>query len=607
VRYKPKQPFISYEIEIKISLILLIAFLLSLNFLSAYSLQKVRQAQKSGFLTKLDLSIDLIENQVELDNFRLPEATFLNDICVLSGADKIELTDNLGNKLTGVGVAAGKNSGWLADKATVRESIIYNKQNQCTYVVRVSGINREEAGLKQMAFWDTIFRSLGLIASLVVALLFFRSVMDPYRKIKKEASDLNISVENHGKNDGVEYAVRLFQAVIQQLKEKEAILQAMYDNSEKRADSLARYNEYILGSISSGAIICDNQGIITRLNRSATTITGFGESFAQGKHFNDVFGKKHKISRILGDALNGRTYSRQEFEIKREDGQILWIGLSSSLITDDKAQNIGAAVLLTDLTRIKKLQEMADYREKMAALGEMSSGLAHELRNSVAAIVGFGKLLKKMALPDEKAINIVDTVISESMATEEMLSRFLNFARPLRLNAISCDIESLLDECMRQSEDLKQGKEIEFVIEKRGDIPMIVGDPLLLKNAFSNLIINAYQAIPDSGRLELAIEYYAQEKRLQISIGDSGVGITADDLPKIFNPFFTTKEKGTGLGLALVKKIITAHNGTIEVSSKLAEGARFIISLPMDTPAKNDELIGLSQKISENAYSVDHP
>jgi two-component system sensor histidine kinase AtoS len=491
----------------------------------------------------------------------------------------------------------------MTQKLAIKELSIRNKQGQWIYHVTISGVNREEAGLRKMAFWDTIFRMLGLIASLVVAVLFFRSVMDPYRKIKREASELNISIENYNKDDGVEYAVRLFQSVIHQLKEKEALLQAMYDSSEKRADSLARYNEYILGSISSGVIICDNQGAITRLNRSATAITGFSESSGQGKHYNEVFGKKHKIARILGEALNGRTYSRQEFKITRTDNQNLWIGLSSSLITDDSDNKIGAAVLLTDLTKIKKLQEMAEYREKMAALGEMSSGLAHELRNSVAAIIGFGKLLKKMALPDDKAVNIIDTMISESLATEEMLSRFLNFARPMRLTPVSVDILRLLDDCLKQSEDLRSGKDIECRVDFVGDIPILMGDQLLLKNAFSNLIINSCQAIQSKGEVVVSVEYIDEDNRLQISFNDTGIGIASGDMPKIFNPFFTTKEKGTGLGLALVKKIITAHNGTIEVISRPADGTTFIVSIPLDTPGNTAELSALSQESLEKSLS----
>jgi len=595
VRHFKKAPFISYEIEIKISLVLLIAFLLSLNLISAYSLKKVRQAQREGFSTKLDLSAELIENQILLDNYKLPGSSFLNDIRVLSGADRIEITDSVGNRLIAVGVATNKLGNQSSLAPSTRDISIRNKQGLLAYQVRIAGINREEAGLRQMAFLDLIFRSLGLIASIVVAFLFFRSVMNPYRRIKKEAIDLNISLKDYNERDGVEYAVKLFQAVIQELKEKEAILQAMYHNSEKRADSLARYNEYILGSISSGVIICDNQGIITRLNRSATAITGFVESAAQGKHLNEVFGKRHKISQVLRDAITGKTYSRQEFEIGREDGTSLWIGLTSSQITDDEGNMVGAAVLLTDLTRIKKLQEMADYREKMAALGEMSAGLAHELRNSVAAILGFGKLLKKMSLPDAKAVDIVDTVIAESMATEAMLSRFLNFARPLNLSPIAFDIESVARECVKLSEDQREGKSIDFRIEKKGEIPEYYGDPVLIKTALSNLIINACQAISESGIIELIIEHLHEENKIQISISDTGVGIPSAAIPKIFDPFFTTKETGTGLGLALVKKIIAAHNGTIEVTSDKSRRTVFVLTLPVESLAKGDEKTGFIQ------------
>jgi two-component system sensor histidine kinase AtoS len=602
VRYFKKTPFISYEIEIKISLVVLIAFLLSLNLISAYSLKKVRQAQREGFSTKIDLSAELIENQIRLDNYKLPGSSLLNDIRVLSGADMIEIADSAGNRLIAVGVALNRENERMSTPF-IRDISVRNRQGLLVYRIRLAGINREEAGLRRLAFLDLIFRSLGLIAGLVAAFLFFRSVMNPYRKIKQQASNLDISLKNYDERDGVEYAVKLFQAVIQELKEKEAILQAMYDNSEKRADSLARYNEYILGSISSGVIICDNQGIITKLNRSATIITGFSESAAHGKHLNEVFGKKHKISQVLRDAIAGKTYSRQEFEINRGDGTTLWIGLTSSQITDDKDNLIGAAVLLTDLTRIKKLQEIAEYREKMAALGEMSAGLAHELRNSVAAIMGFGKLLKKMSLPDARAVDIVDTVIAESMATEEMLSRFLNFAKPLNLTMSRFDIEEVIEECLKISDDQRANKAIEFQINKEGEIPILYGDPVLIKTALSNLIINACQAITGSGRVDISIEASRRDNSIQISISDNGIGIPSEIIPKIFDPFFTTKETGTGLGLALVKKIITAHNGTIEAFSGQGRGTTFIITLPVESRVRVDGKTDLEQlPIEESAH-----
>jgi PAS domain S-box-containing protein len=258
-------------------------------------------------------------------------------------------------------------------------AVVKDKNGAIVYTITIAAVNYAGARLQRLAIYDALIRIAGLIAGLLVAYLFIRSVMNPYRKIKKEASLLNLPQVNLEDADGVEYAVRMFQEVIRELRQKESLLQAMYDNSEKRADSLARYNEYILGSISSGVIICDNQGIVTRFNPAAEKIVGIKEQLIQGKHFGDVFGKKHKISIVLSEALDhDRTFSRTEFEISREDGEKLWIGLSSSLISDNRGEKVGAAVLLTDLTSIKRLQEISDFTEKMAALGEMSAGLAHE-------------------------------------------------------------------------------------------------------------------------------------------------------------------------------------------------------------------------------------
>ena len=383
--------------------------------------------------------------------------------------------------------------------------------------------------------------------------------------------------------DSVEYAVRMFQEVIRELKQKETLLQAMYNSSEKRADSLARYNEYILGSISSGVIICDNQGIITRFNHAAEKIIGFNQQYSQGRHYSEVFGKKHHIAKIFDEALNNNnTFSRKEFEIPRKNNENLWIGLSSSLISDNSNNKIGAAALLTDLTKIKKLQEISDFTEKMAALGEMSAGLAHELRNSVAAILGFGKLLKKILPSEKKAASIAQMIISESLATEEMLSRFLNFTRPLKVVPAKIAIRQLLDESINMALEMHQDKKINVNVDDRSDGLPINGDPILLKNALNNLIINACQAVDKSGKINVRVDYDNRDNQLKILISDTGRGISKANLPKIFNPFFSTRDKGTGLGLSLVQKIITGHLGNIEVESKEGEGAAFTITLPVD-------------------------
>jgi PAS domain S-box-containing protein len=598
-----KHIFGSYEVEIKISLILLIAFLVSLNFISAYILGKTRLVQQNGYQSKIELAAEIVRKHIEENAYKLPDAGYLNQICTYSGIDRITIADSTGMQLVGVCDIQSSNNSTAND---YQQNIsIKNGQGLWVYQITVSGSNREGAGLDKLALFDTLFRILGLIAGLIVAILFFKSVMNPYRKIRKEAQELNLPIADINESDSVEYAVRMFQEVIFQLKEKESILQAMYDNSEKRADSLARYNEYILGSISTGVIICDNQGIITRFNGSAQKIMGYEQDVLQGQNFHDVFGKKHQISKILNDALDDRIYSRYEFEMDSKEGERLWIGLSSSLILDNTNNKIGVAVLLTDLTRIKKLQAIADYREKMAALGEMSSGLAHELRNSVAAILGFGKLLKKNNLAEDKIAGIIDCIITESLATEEMLSRLLNFARPLNVVPKTIELSQIIQESLNWTADMRHDRDIEISLSDNSKGILISADPLLLKNALANVIINSYQAMPDGGTLKMELAHYEKDDRIEIRITDSGKGIAPDDLPKIFNPFFTTKEKGTGLGLAMVKKIITAHDGTIEVASKLNEGTTFVISLPrLNMPIREEQILANKNPLQEVSSEI---
>jgi len=278
---------------------------------------------------------------------------------------------------------------------------------------------------------------------------------------------------------------------------------------------------------------------------------------------------------------NDLTYSRTEFNTIREDGEKQWIGLSSSLISDNQHSKIGAAVLLTDLTKIKRLQDISDFTEKMAALGEMSAGLAHEFRNSMAAIMGFGTLIKKSIPRDNKAYSIAELIISESRTTEDMLRRFLTFAKPLDVIPGNVNIKHFIDDCLKAAADYMNDGGIEVVIEDNSNDLLIAADPTLLKNAFNNLIINACQAMGSSGVLSIVIDHPSESEHIEISISDTGKGIPQDELPKIFNPFFTTKDEGTGLGLALVRKIITGHMGTIDVESREDAGTVFVITLPI--------------------------
>jgi two-component system sensor histidine kinase PilS (NtrC family) len=288
---------------------------------------------------------------------------------------------------------------------------------------------------------------------------------------------------------------------------------------------------------------------------------------------------------MLDDALiEGKIHSRHEFEIKRPGGEKLWLGCSSSMVNDEKGEGMGAVLLMIDLTEIRRLQEISSYAEKMASLGEMAAGLAHEIRNSFAAILGFANLIRKASSKNDDAVPLVNSLKEEATAAEELLSRFLNFARPLDLQPEPVDINEIIRfDTFGAVRPLSEN--INLIYSVDDNIPPLNADPTLIRQALSNLILNACEAMPEGG--DIIIDVDREEKRLEgrhdellISIIDSGNGIDPEIKGKMFNPFFSTKADGTGLGLALVKKIVILHQGWIEVQSKPGKGTKITVHLP---------------------------
>jgi PAS domain S-box-containing protein len=576
-----KKKYDTYEVEIILSLGFLILFLISINFISGYSFEKARQEQRAQFQSQMNLSADyaceLIQREIPKlkYNIRINEER-LGAIALLTGIDNIALIDTLNRTIASI----GNNSG--SDIVTIQRPLFLTNNGKLGYLV-ASSPNLVGEELARLARWDIMFRIAGLLSALIMAAYFLRAILLPYRRIKREALDFNFDLYETGGKTGIEYIVSTFKEVITELEENKSALENLYQNSEKRADSLARYNEYILGSITSGVVICDSGGIVTRFNPSAQVILQYLERDCRGRHYRDVFGSEHKLVSLFDDALlHRKVHSRLEFEIRCPDGKKLWLGCSSSLINDEKGEGMGAALLLIDLTEIRRLQEVSSYTEKMVILGETAAGLAHEVRNSFAAIMGFANLLRKTVVVDDRAVKLADAIKNESLAAELLMSRFLSFARPLNLNPEMLDINELAETILENFSHSNTGK-IKISKHIESGLPPIQGDRMLLRQALLNLIINACDAMPNGGEVQLRAGLERKDKvsTLHISVTDNGEGINPDLVGKIFEPFVTGKPDGTGLGLALVKKIVVMHGGRIEVHSRPGKGARFTIYLPV--------------------------
>ena len=618
----------SYESEIKLALLFFILFLLLLNFGTVHLLNKTRYVLKREHELRL-LSTSISASQI-LDKHSSGKVkdvrAILGDLSVSLEVDNVLVLSRDGKLLFSskkpekeilknqfFGLDPAKLEKLKKNQPVASDFYLRNKETYMAYYSpldedRILMVETKAKSLKVIdsAFTlDLLMRLVGLLVVAVSTIFFIKAILKPYHLIKSKAKDARIFLPSkfEGEDQDIDFVVETFQKVIAELKEKESKLQELYRQSNQKAKNLSRYTEYILGSMNSGLIICDTRGIITHFNKGAENILGLTGEEMLNVNYSVALGEKSRLSGLLDEALKKhRVYLPKEIQFSKPNKEKVWAGVSSSLIRDEDNKVMGVVLLINDLSDIKELQREVAVKDKMAALGEMAGGLAHQLRNSVAAILGFGKLLKKMAALDQSNQEILDGIINESNSTEEMLEKFLSFAKPQDISLEEVNLEGLLEDTLKGLGDKIEKWEVK--VQKRFDkkLESIWGDKLLLRQCFQNLIQNAIEAIPRGGTIQLSVKKEGQDRRkysegmkfVEIRIADNGEGIPFENLERIFNPFFTSKEKGTGLGLSLVRKIVTMHNGRVEVESQIKKGSIFKIYLPMDlkclsaNPPKND-------------------
>jgi PAS domain S-box-containing protein len=361
----------------------------------------------------------------------------------------------------------------------------------------------------------------------------------------------------------VGFVVDTFHGLVAKLKDKEKELQALRTKAEERAGAIESYNEDILQSVPSGVISMDESWKIVKANAAAGRILGLKADELQDRDFKEVFPDEKMQSHD----------KRGESQYVTSSGKRLWLGYSLSPLLDAGGRDIGQLFVFTDLTGLKALEGQAELRQRLSSLGEMSAGIAHELKNSMGVIAGYMKLLSRNA--DPALMETVETVSSEVKVMDRIITDFQGFTRSWELDLSDVKVRDMI-ETAAQGATAKSGD-----IEVSADIPgelTIQGDEVLLRQAFANLIRNAAEAMGDGGRVTVSAE--ASGDNVTVSVSDTGHGIGEDIREKIFLPFFTTKEKGTGLGLAIVHRTVIDHSGDIELQSD-DKGTTVRITLPV--------------------------
>ena len=404
------------------------------------------------------------------------------------------------------------------------------------------------------------FYSIIVIVSGVI-LLFFIRLLIRFPRAKK----------NHEEKDSSEvgFVVDTFHEVVSQLKEKEKELEVLRKQAEDRATAIEGYNENILQSVQSGVVSLDEEMKVTKINLAAAKILEVKQESVIGQYHTEV------LNQPITDFLqNKKVIERGEISYVTPSGKRIWLGLTLSPLKDSQGATIGQILIFTDLTHLKAIESQMELRNKLSSLGEISAGIAHELRNPMGVIAGYTKLLSKKA--DDSLRPTADAISREIVVMDRIISDFLSFARPVELHLADIDLKAIIEYCVMATSRRRDDVNLQLEIDK---LPLIKGDEVLMRQAFINLIQNSLEAMPQGGKLIITASS-ASSEFLDITVADAGHGISENVKDKIFLPFFTTKEKGTGLGLAIVHKIVISHGGSIQVDSS-EKGTVFRLRLPV--------------------------
>jgi len=453
--------------------------------------------------------------------------------------------------------------------------------------------------------------TLGIAAALIgclAALILARRIILPLEKLRAGAlavagGDLRHRIAVRSRDEIGELATT-FNQMTDDLRAQQAALQAA--NAELDAQlievsTLERYNARILEAMTNGLVTLNMDGRIVKWNDMAARITGHLIGEVEGQLCQELFTSSPAFVRILLDGVQKRAvcWDRSVFFV-RPDGREVPLEINTSLLEDETGQSTGLLGIFRDLSLVHELEQRLRRADRLAAVGRMAASVVHEIRNPLTAIKNFVEMVPQRAQNPAFINRFRDIVPKEVARVNAIMEDLLDLSRPPRIVPRALHLHEIIERCLALYEHQATEHGITVVQELAPDLAPVRADPDYLLRALGNLTINAIQAMAPGGVLTIRagnptpLHTPAPEttnrgdpvvpERAQgfifIAVADTGTGMTPDQLESLFTPFFTTKEKGTGLGLALTHKIIEEHQGYLRVESQLGVGSTFTILLP---------------------------
>jgi len=362
----------------------------------------------------------------------------------------------------------------------------------------------------------------------------------------------------------------------------------LLEEQARRAKELARlkdFNENIIESISVGVMVVNLHGRITNWNGALEQIYGLKREEVIGRRIAEVF--QSEMLRALRDLMGrgewreGEPANIYKFRAQTPDGRDLTLNISLAALQSKTAKIEGSLIAIEDVTERVGLEAQLQQSDKLSSIGLLAAGVAHEVNTPLAGISSYSQMLMQQIPDNDPRRQLLEKIYRQTSRASSIVNNLLNFSRLTEARYAPVDLNRVIDDTIQLLEAQLRNTEIEVVRSYTNDLPLAFGDGPKLQQVLMNLILNARDAMPHGGRLEISTE--SDEDSAMVEVRDTGLGIAPEHLAKIYDPFFTTKQigKGTGLGLAVSYGIVRDHGGHIDVESKLGEGTRFQITLPL--------------------------
>jgi len=364
----------------------------------------------------------------------------------------------------------------------------------------------------------------------------------------------------------------LSSSLAQQILRTEKELKA----KQKDLAQLEAINASIVHSMDSGLLTLNSTGLVSTFNRAAEAITGYAQSEVLGKPLSTSF--PHEVEELASSHVPVRKKPyRYDVQFKKKNGKVGYLGFSASSLREPEGRSVGKLLIFQDLTALKNMEEHVKRVEKLAAIGEMAAGIAHEIKNPLASVSGAIQLLQQRISGTQTVGKLMDIVLRETDRLNALTNDFLLFARPSSETLEPVELSSAVSDTIELFKKNGVCQSRITVLQELADDVWTEMDPKHTRQVFWNLLLNAAEAIEGNGTIHVSSK--TKEDAVQVTVKDDGCGMSEETIKKIFNPFYTTKAHGIGLGLSIVYRLLESYDGRLDVQSQPGQGTTFTLHL----------------------------